>query len=77
MKRLSKYHILPAVLLIAFGAVLGVQIDTYLTDDDLGTQLDKMRQALVVMNKEYVDPLDAADVAEEGMGSRPTRFRTA
>ena len=67
MKRLSKYHILPAVLLIAFGAVLGVQIDTYLTDDDLGTQLDKMRQALVVMNKEYVDPLDAADVAEEGI----------
>ena len=67
MKRLSKYYILPAVLLIAFGAVLGVQLDTYLTDDDLGTQFDKMRRALVVINKEYVDPLDAAEVTTEGV----------
>jgi len=67
MTRLSKYYILPAVLLIAFGAVLGVQLDTYLTDDDLGTQFDKMRRALVVINKEYVDPLDASDVTTEGV----------
>jgi len=67
MKRLSKFYILPAVLLIAFGAVLGVQLDAYLTDEDLGTQLDKMRRALVVINKEYVDPLNASEVATEGV----------
>jgi carboxyl-terminal processing protease len=67
MTRLSKYHILPAVLLIAIGAVLGVQLDAYLSDDDLGAQLDKMRQALVVINQKYVDELEATDVAEAGV----------
>ncbi|PSQ74904.1 MAG: S41 family peptidase [Bacteroidetes bacterium QH_9_64_21] len=67
MKRLSKYHILPAVLLIAFGAVLGVQLNTYLSDDDLGKQLEKMKEALVVINKRYVDPLEASEVAQEGV----------
>ncbi len=67
MKRLSKYHILPAVLLIAFGAVLGVQLDTYLSDDDLGEKLSKMRRAFVVINQKYVDPLKAGNVAAEGV----------
>ena len=67
MKRLSKYHILPAVLLIAFGAVLGVQLDAYLSDDDLGKQLSKMRRAFVVINQKYVDPLQASTVATEGV----------
>ncbi|MFB6098639.1 MAG: S41 family peptidase [Salinibacter sp.] len=67
MKRLNKYHILPAVFLILFGAVLGVQIDTYLSGDDLGKQLDKMRRALIIIDKKYVDPLKAANVAEEGV----------
>ena len=67
MKRLSKYHILPAVFLIALGAVLGVQLDTYLSEEDLGKQLDKMRRAFVVINQKYVDPLQASNVAQEGV----------
>lgn len=67
MKRLSKYHILPAVALIVFGAVLGVQLNTYLSDDDLGSQASKLRRALVIIDKKYVDPLQAATVAEEGV----------
>ena len=67
MKRLSKYHILPAVLLIAVGAVLGVQLDTYLSDDDLGAQLDKMRQAFLQINQNYVDDLEAEEIAEAGV----------
>jgi len=67
MKRLSKYHILPAVFLIALGAVLGVQLNTYLSGDDLGKQLDKMKQALVVIDRKYVDPVKASNVAEEGV----------
>ena len=67
MKRLSKYHILPAVLLIAIGAVLGVQLDTYLSDDDVGTQLDKMRQAFLQINQNYVDDLKAEEIAEAGV----------
>ena len=67
MKRLSKYHILPAVLLIAIGAVLGVQLDAYLSDDDLGAQLDKMRQAFLQINQNYVDDLKAEEIAEAGV----------
>ena len=67
MKRLSKYHILPAVLLIAIGAVLGVQLDTYLSDDDVGAQLDKMRQAFLQINQNYVDDLKAEEIAEAGV----------
>ena len=67
MKRLSKYHLLPAVFLIALGAVLGVQLDGYLSDEDLGQQLDKMRRAFVIINQKYVDPLQAAKVSEAGV----------
>ncbi|MFB6271447.1 MAG: S41 family peptidase [Salinibacter sp.] len=67
MKRLSKYHILPAVLLIAFGAVLGVNLDAYLSEDDLGKQFNKMKRALIVIDKKYVDPLKAAKVVEAGV----------
>lgn len=67
MKRLSKYHILPAVALILFGAVLGVQIDSYLSDDDALEQFQKLKRAFVLVNGKYVDSLDAADVAEEGV----------
>ena len=67
MKRLSKYHILPAVFLIAFGAVLGVQLDAYLSDDDLEKQFSKMRQAFIRINQSYVDPVKAPNVAEEGV----------
>jgi len=67
MKHLNKYHILPAVALIVFGAVLGVQLDGYLSGDDLGEQLDKVRQALVVIDKKYVDQVEPVNVAEEGV----------
>lgn len=67
MKRLNKYHIFPAVALIAFGAILGVQLNTYLSDDDLGSQASKLRRALVIIDKKYVDPLQASNVAQEGV----------
>jgi len=67
MKRLSKYHILPAVLLIALGTVLGMNLDAYLSGNDLGEQFSKIRRALVVIDKKYVDPLESAHVVEEGV----------
>ncbi len=67
MKRLSRYHILPAVALILFGAVLGVQIDSYLSDDDALKQFEKIKRAFVLINGRYVDSVDAGEVAEEGV----------
>lgn len=67
MKYFSKYHLLPAVALLVLGAIVGVQIDTYLSDEDLGAQASKLRRALLIIDKKYVDPIDAANVAQEGI----------
>lgn len=67
MKRFNKYYILPAVALIVFGAVLGVQFNTYLSDEDLGSQASKLRRALVIIDKKYVDSVDVASVTEKGV----------
>lgn len=67
MKRLSKYHILPAVALILFGAVLGVQLESYISDDDALEQFEKIKRAFVLINGRYVEQVDAGEVAEEGV----------
>lgn len=67
MKRLNKSYLLPAVALIVFGAVLGVQFNTYLSSDDLGSQASKLQRALMIIDKKYVDSLDIASVAEQGV----------
>lgn len=66
MKHLSKYYVLPAIALIAFGTVLGVQLNTYLSED-LGLYKEKLTRALRVIDQQYVDSLDAGTVAEEGV----------
>jgi carboxyl-terminal processing protease len=67
MKYFSKYRLLPAVALLVLGAVLGVQIDAYLSDDNLGAQASKLKKALLIIDKKYVEPLDAGNVAEKGV----------
>lgn len=66
MKHLSKYYVLPAIALIAFGTVLGVQLNTYLSED-LGLYKEKLSRALRVIDQQYVDSLDAGTVAQEGV----------
>jgi carboxyl-terminal processing protease len=60
-------HILPAVALLLFGAVLGVQFDSYLSSDDALTQFEKLKRAFVIISGRYVEPVDAAEMAEEGV----------
>lgn len=67
MKRLSKYHILPALALLLFGAVLGVQFDSYVTSDDALKQFEKMKRAFAIINGRYVERVNPSDVAEEGV----------
>jgi len=67
MKRLSKYHILPAVALLLFGAVLGVQFDSYVTGDDALQQFEKLKRAFAIINGRYVEQVDPGDVAEKGV----------
>jgi len=67
MKRLTQYYLLPAIALILFGAVLGVQLDSYVSDNDVQGQFEKLKDAYVKINQYYVDSVDAESVAEEGV----------
>ncbi|PSQ95212.1 MAG: S41 family peptidase [Bacteroidetes bacterium SW_9_63_38] len=60
-------HILLAVALLMFGAVLGVQFDSYLSADDALQQFEKLKRAFVVISGRYVEPVDAAEMTEEGV----------
>ena len=67
MKRFNRYYILPALALLLLGAVLGVQLDSYLSDTDTFAELQKLRKAFVTINSNYVDPVDSEAIAEQGI----------
>ena len=67
MPRLRTTHLLPAVALLLFGAVLGVQFDSYVSSDDALTQFEKLKRAFVIISGRYVEPVDAKEMAEEGV----------
>jgi carboxyl-terminal processing protease len=66
MKR-TRYLILPAIALVLVGAVLGVTLNSYVSDGDAFQQLKKLERAFVIINRQYVDPVEAKQVAEEGI----------
>jgi len=67
MTRLSKSHILPALALLLFGAVLGVQFDSYVSPDDALDQFEKMKRAFAIISGKYVEPVNSKEVAEAGV----------
>jgi carboxyl-terminal processing protease len=67
MKRLTTSYALPAIALILFGAVLGVQLDAYTSDDDALEQFKKLRDAFVTIDKYYVDSVETKQLTESGV----------
>ena len=67
MTRLNKYHILPALALLLFGAILGVQFDSRLSADDALNQFEKLKQAFAIINGKYVERVDSKAMVEEGV----------
>jgi len=67
MKRLNRYHVLPALALLLFGAVLGVQFDSHVTEDDALQQYKKLKSAFAIISNRYVDEVKSSDIAEEGV----------
>jgi carboxyl-terminal processing protease len=67
MTRLSTSHILPAIALLLFGAVLGVQFDSYVSPDDALNQFEKMKRAFAIISGKYVEPVNSKEVAEAGV----------
>ena len=67
--QIRKTYILPAVALLLLGTVLGVQLESSWSDDDTYEQLSKLEKAFVIINRQYVEDVDAKEVAEEGIRS--------
>ena len=67
MQSFLKRRLLPALVLLLVGGVLGVQLNTYVSPDDAIEQFKKMRQAFVIISGKYVEPIDAKEIAEGGV----------
>lgn len=67
MKIFTKRHLLPALLFLLIGGVLGAQLSTSVSSDDAVEQFKKMRQAFVIISGKYVEPVDAKSLAEGGV----------
>ena len=68
MKRFNKkLYILPAILLFVVGTVLGVQLESALSDTDTTEQLRKLQDAFLIINKRYVEEVDASELVEDAI----------
>lgn len=67
MTHLNKYHLLPAVALLLFGTLLGIQFDSYVSPEDTQVQLEKMKRAFMVINGKYVERVDSDELVQEGV----------
>ncbi len=66
MKRFKKTHLLLALLFVG-GTVLGVQLQSAISDTDTKEQLRKLGEAFIIINKRYVQEVDAAKLAEDAI----------
>ncbi|MFQ5572005.1 MAG: S41 family peptidase [Rhodothermales bacterium] len=69
MKRFKKIYLLPAFLLFVVGTVLGVQLESAISNTDTMEQLRKLEDAFLIINKRYVQDVDAGDLAEQAIES--------
>ena len=67
MKRSSTYYVLPALVLLLLGTVLGMKLEDVISDDDTFDQLRKLENAFVVINQRYVEDVDASAMAEDAI----------
>ncbi len=66
MKRFKKIYLLLALLFVG-GTVLGVQLQSAISDTDTKEQLRKLGEAFIIINKRYVQKVDAAKLAEDAI----------
>ncbi|RMH69952.1 MAG: S41 family peptidase, partial [Bacteroidetes bacterium] len=69
MKHFKKRYILPALLLLVLGTVLGMQIDAVISSTDTYEQLRKLEEAFLIINQRYVDEVEAEKITEEAIVS--------
>ncbi|RMH68490.1 MAG: S41 family peptidase [Bacteroidetes bacterium] len=69
MKHFKKRYILPALLLLVLGTVLGMKIDAVISSTDTYEQLRKLEEAFLIINQRYVDEVEAEKITEEAIVS--------
>lgn len=68
-KHSSKLLIFPALFLFGIGTLLGVKLESALSADEQDTieQLRKLEDAFLIINKRYVEGVDAGKMAEDAI----------
>lgn len=64
--RLANY-LLPTLLIFAAGTGLGLSVDSFFDKDDTFEQLQKLEDAFLLINRQYVDDVDARQLAEDAI----------
>lgn len=67
MKRLLLRYSLPAVAVLLVGTLLGMQLEAYLTPDNPVENLRKLEEAFTLIQRNYVDEVDAKWLSEEAI----------
>ena len=67
MLSVLRRHLLPATALVLLGAGLGFQVSSYLGDGDVQDQGEKLKEALVKIDRYYADPVSSEDLAAKGI----------
>ncbi len=62
-----KHYSVPALLLLFLGGILGSQLEWTGLDRDTTEQLRKLEEAFLIINKRYVEEVDAAVLADEAI----------
>ncbi len=65
----KRFRILPAAALLLAGVLLGGAVRSTFFGEDTLTQLRKLEDAFLLINKQYVEPVDPATLAEEAIRS--------
>ncbi|PSR00713.1 MAG: S41 family peptidase [Bacteroidetes bacterium QS_9_68_14] len=71
MKRFVKHpfvkYALPALLMLVAGTLLGMKIEQSLSDERTLDQLEKLRNAFMIVNQRYVEEVNAEDAAGDAI----------
>ncbi len=64
MMRFKTFYTIPALLLLVVGAVIGMQLESTRSGKDTFRSLQKLQDAFLLVNKQYVDEVDPEKAVE-------------
>ena len=60
MMRSKTYYAIPALFLLVIGTVIGMQLESTRSGKDTFQYLQKLQDAFLLVNKQFVDEIDPA-----------------